>query len=757
MASHPELQAEQAHLDRAYERLESLRAGARARLEAALRQRGGTPQAVAERDVIVRSALQRLEQLELGGESLCFGRIDLADGQTFHIGRLAVSGEDQEPLVVDWRAPVAEPFYRATGRHPMGLSRRRHFATEGQRLVGIEDEVFGTDDTPLDGPAGQALVGPGALLAALERSRSGRMRDIVATVQVEQDEVIRSELAGVLVVQGGPGTGKTVVALHRAAYLLYTHRFPLERQGVLVVGPNRLYLRYVRHVLPSLGETGVALTTVEGLVPAVRARSDEEPEVARVKGDARMAQVLAHALRDRQRPLRRPLEVSFEGLVLRLSVEASRQAVAFARRRAGAHNARRRHVEAWVARHFADQYRRAVDRRTRTRSRAEPGGAGTPGTAAPGTAAEANPADEEVWPELRHHPDVVTALDRIWPLLIPAELLHDLYGAPPLLRLATAGVLSDEEAAGLHRERSRSLDAIPWTAADLALIDEARVLLGPRRPSAEDEGVRTYGHIVVDEAQDLTAMQLRMLARRSLSGSMTVVGDVAQTTGPRAPTSWGEITAHLPDRGAARVAELSVNYRTPGEVMAVASRVLAQVAPQQRPPVSVRSTGALPVFLAVGNGRLAATVAETAVKERDEVDPGTLAVITAPSLVPTVAASLESAGVGFSHADGNGLDAPVTLLPVGVAKGLEFDAVVVVEPARIVAEEVQRLRALYVALTRPTQRLTVVHAEALPAALRPSTGGGGEPERTPDISRSARSGSPPVVQQWSAAWWTWRR
>ncbi|MDP8992150.1 MAG: hypothetical protein M3N31_03735, partial [Actinomycetota bacterium] len=331
--------------------MESLRAAARSLLESALRQRGGTPQAVAERDVLVRTALHRLEQLELGGESLCFGRIDLADGQSFHIGRLAVSGHDQEPLVVDWRAPVAEPFYRATGRHPMGLVRRRHFATEGRRLVGLEDEVFAGEHGDGGGPDGAGkpeLVGPGALLAALERSRSGRMRDIVATVQREQDEVIRSELAGVLVVQGGPGTGKTAVALHRAAYLLYTHRFPLERQGVLVVGPNALYLRYVRHVLPSLGEAGVVLTTLEGLVPEARARAAEGRMAARVKGDARMARVLARAVRDRQRPLRRPLEVRAEGVVLHLSPEASRQAVAAARRRSGPHNSGRRHVEAWV-------------------------------------------------------------------------------------------------------------------------------------------------------------------------------------------------------------------------------------------------------------------------------------------------------------------------------------------------------------------------------------------------------------------------
>jgi len=425
VASDPELQAEQAYVERAYERVDELRAQARERLETALRQRGGTPQAVTERDMIVRTALHRIDQLDLGGQPLCFGRIDLADGQSFHLGRLAVSSEDQEPLVVDWRAPVAEPFYRATGRHPMGLSRRRHFATDGRRVVGIEDEVFDVDGQEAaadDGRGGgHSLVGPGVLLAALERSRSGRLRDIVATVQREQDEVIRSQLAGVLVVQGGPGTGKTAVALHRAAYLLYTHRFPLERQGVLLVGPNRLYLGYVEHVLPSLGETGVALTTLEGLVPEARVRSADSRVAARVKGDARMAKVLARAARDRERPLRRHIEVGLEGVILRLSVGESRQAVSYARRRSRTHNAGRRHIEAWMARHFRDQYRLGLERRRRVGTRASPDELaaeeleGFEPRAVDGS--DAGSEEQDVWPRVRHHPVVVEALDRMWPLL----------------------------------------------------------------------------------------------------------------------------------------------------------------------------------------------------------------------------------------------------------------------------------------------------------------------------------------------------
>ncbi|MDP9388896.1 MAG: AAA family ATPase [Actinomycetota bacterium] len=717
MASHPDLQEEQAYIDRAYERVESMRARAQELLDSVLRQRGGTPQSLAERDVVVRATLQRLEQLDVGRESLCFGRIDREDGETFHIGRLAVSADDLEPLVVDWRAPVAEPFYRATGVDPMGLRRRRHFATEGRRLVGIEDEVFGVLDAPgggVDGADGDgAAAGSGALLGALERARSGHMRDIVATVQKEQDEVIRAELPGVLVVQGGPGTGKTAVALHRAAYLLYTHRFPLERQGVLVVGPNPLFLRYIEQVLPSLGESGVALTTIEGLVSEVRVRGTDRPLAAAVKADPRMVRVVARAVRGRQRPLRHDVEVGFEGFLLRLRREDSERAVAAAARRPGTHNARRRHVEALVASLLHRQYREAVDRRQRAGM-----GVADDDEHAVGAVARGQVGEAELWRTVRSLPEVAEALDRMWPVLTPEELLHDLYGAPPLLRLAARGLLGDHEVESLARRRSPTLEEIPWTAGDLPLLDEARVLLGPRRPGARRSGeIRCYGHIVVDEAQDLTPLQLRMLARRSLSGSMTVVGDVAQATGPRAPSRWDDVTADLPRFRPPRVVELSVNYRTPAEVMDLAGRVLRVTAPHLRPPRSVRSTGVPPAVLAVDAAGLVATVVHTAVEESGRVAPGTVAVITAPSLLEELAAALAAAGAPFGRADRDGLEAPITLVPVGMVKGLEFDAVVVVEPARLVVESAQGLRALYVALTRATRRLTLVHAEPLPDAL----------------------------------------
>ncbi len=690
--AHPELTAEQAYIDGAYERLAAMRESVAERLVAALRENRGTPQAIHEREIVVQSALHRLDQLDIGDEALCFGRIDEApedpdalSEEHFYIGRLAISAADQEPLVVDWRAPIAEPFYRATPREPMGLRRRRHFLTEGRHIEAIEDEVFSLGD----GEDGDAVAGSGALLAALERSRSGRMRDIVATVQREQDEVIRAPLHGVLVVQGGPGTGKTAVALHRAAYLLYTHRFPLERQGVLVVGPNPVFLRYINHVLPSLGETGAVLSSITGVAGGPRVRGVDSARAAKVKGDARMTSVIARAIRDRQRPLREDAVIPFGARLLRLTAADSTSLVSTVRRRAGTHNARRRQLEGLVVRRLVAQLGEAalVDH-------------------------------DELGDQLRGVPELAGALDRMWPALIAEELLHDLYGAPALLRSAGKGVLSDDEWRALRRDRSSSFEEIPWTAADIAVLDEARVALGPRRRQTDADAIRGFGHIVVDEAQDLSPMQLRVLGRRSLSGSMTVVGDIAQATGHWAPQGWGEVLEHLPTgRDGARVTELSVNYRTPAEVMRLAARVLEAAAPGMAAPSSVRETGVEPAIVQVAASELAYEVARAARRLQEEFGNGTVAIICPPAMVEELGRDLRAAEVPFGEPATHGLDAAITLVAVDVVKGLEFDGVVVVEPARIVAESPQGLRALFVALTRPTQRLTVVHAEPLPDAL----------------------------------------
>jgi DNA helicase IV len=683
MAPHPDLAAEQAHVALAYERLAATRAAAQQALRAALRQGGvGTPQALVERDVMVANSLERIERLAVGDEAICFGRIDRDDGEAFHIGRLAVADVDHTPLVIDWRVPAAEPFYRATGRHPMGLWRRRHLLTEGRHVVDLEDELFGDVESPsVDG----RLAGPAVLLATLERSRTGQMRDIVATVQAEQDEIIRAPLSGVLVVQGGPGTGKTAVALHRAAYLLYTHRFPLERQGVLVVGPNRLFLRYIEQVLPSLGETGAHLATPASLGPEVTVGGTEPLEVARLKGDARLAAVIAKAVRDRERALRRDLEVPFGSRMLRVSAARTAEVVAIARRRTGPHNGHRRLVERLLAERLHEEWVRL---------------AGADGWTADGLRRA-----------VRREPAVVEALERMWPVLTPMELLHDLFGSRPLLELAGRALRPDERGA-LYRPRARSVDDVAWTQADIALLDEARARLGPTRDAGE---LRTYGHIVVDEAQDLSPMQLRMLARRSLNGSMTVVGDLAQATGTWSPQGWEDVVRHLDSKRGWRRVGLTVNYRTPSEIMDVANKVLRASAPGAAPPRSVRSTGAIPELVRADPSELAARVAAMAVDQA--ATGGTVAVVCAPSQRDEIVAAVDATGVDYGDARHRGLTARVTVVEVGLVKGLEFDVVIVVAPERIIAESPQGPRSLYVALTRATRHLAVAHAEDLPSAM----------------------------------------
>jgi len=694
LSEHPELSAEQAYVDHAYVCLESARDRAKRLRSMVEVGRGGTEQARWEREMIEENIAARLSQLDLGESSLVFGRLDTdADhgDDSFYIGRMSVADEDQEPVVVDWRAPISEAFYRATGPQPMGLPRRRHFTARGRTLLNLEDELFGEavhgDHGGIRLADDDRIQGHGALIRALETTRTGKLGDIVATIQGEQDEIIRSELAGVLVVQGGPGTGKTVVALHRAAYLLYTHRFPLEGQGVLVLGPNRLFLGYIDQVLPSLGEAGVELAVLADLVDRERIAGDDEPKAARVKGDARMANVVRKAIADRERPLRRDLRVGFGAQTLVCSVEDSRRIVADAHRRYHRHNAGRRHVESQLFEALARSARNPVQ-------------------------------VDDVRDQLRRHPDVVEALEYMWPLLTPAQLLHDLYGSRALIELAARKWLSPAEQALLFRPRSASVDDVTFTWHDVPLLDEARERLGPRpKRKGHDEEIRTYGHIVVDEAQDLSPMQLRMVARRSLSGSLTVVGDIAQATGAWAHEGWDEILEHLPTKRGTRQAELTVGYRIPAPNMALATRVLRVAAPQLTPPVSVREGGEAPLVQRAAHGELATLVAEVTRAEAAEVDPGSLAVIVAATAVDEISDALHAAGIEHGRATRQGLRQPVTIVPVGMVKGLEVDASVVVEPAAVVDEEAQGLRALYVALTRATKRLAIVHERPLPSFL----------------------------------------
>jgi DNA helicase IV len=707
---HPDLVDEQAHIDHAYDCLERSRDDAwklRDLTEAGL---GGTFQARYERDVFDEALINRLSMLDLGDAALVFGRIDRLvedpEGtESFHIGRLAVADEFSEPVVVDWRAPVAEPFYRATGREPMGLVRRRHFVVQGRQLLGIEDELFGEGHLGIghdDGLSPEGVVhsasgirGYSTLLAVLERGRTGQLGDIVATIQSEQDEIIRSPQSGVLVVQGGPGTGKTVVALHRAAYLLYTHRFPLEDQGVLVIGPNRVFLRYIERVLPSLGEAGVEQVVLGDLIPDVdfaRPFVDpmDSPLAARVKGDVRMSDVIDKAVTDRERALRDDIVVPFRSGFVRLRASETARIVKNAQRRYRRHNAARKWVENEVWSAFADSWREEVSPR-------------------------------EIRDALRGLDEVITAFERMWPVLTPAQLLHDLFGSRALLRLAADKFLSEEEYLSLYRPRMDDVRDVRWTEGDIALLDEARSYLGPKlgRGGKSDDAdeIRTFGHIVIDEVQDLTPMQLRMATRRSLNGSMTVVGDIAQATGALAPDSWDDVLAHLPDRKPSRVIGLSVGYRIPAQIMEIANRVMRAATPGLRAPTAVREGDSEPVVIRVAPEDLVAEAAAQAEQLRDIVGDGNVAVVVPDGTVPDYSDALAARGIEHGRATRTALETGVTVVPVSLVKGLELDAVIVVEPARVVAAEQQGLRALYVALTRSTRYLTIVHSEDLPPAL----------------------------------------
>jgi DNA helicase IV len=786
---HPELAAEQAHVDRAYDRLEELERKAVALAAEERTNYSRTFAGMLERDVRERAGLRRRANLRLGSLNLCFGRIDVEGGATFHIGRVAVADEDQEPLIVDWRAPIAEPFYRATPAEPLGLRRRRHLLTKGRTVLRLDDEVFGAmfggDDA--HGEEDLVLVGEAALLDALRRARTGRMGDIVATIQAEQDRIIRAPLNGLVVVQGGPGTGKTAVALHRAAYLLYTHRFPLEEMGVLFVGPNPVFLRYIERVLPTLGESGCRMATADELVDGVTASIVDPPDVVRLKGDARMADVVAAAVRSRQRSLRKAVIVPFGAFELRLGPRASAEIVDRIAGVAGTHNARRPLLETAVLDHLVRQYAKAVARAERA-----------------GMAPRA--LDQvELRESLERSRDVRRLFDRLWPVLTPARLLSDLFGVPALLAEAGEGRLTAEEQAQLVRDRPAAGEEPRWSVADLPLLDEAAPWLGPTsapkrrpmrapggedasaivdraladrlpecpnceaelswagRPGADwecgacgktwrslqvlspeaanvidnlrarllgavvgsqqepDESLRTYGHVVVDEAQDLSPMQWRLLARRCPSGSMTIVGDLGQASGHWAPPSWDEVAAHVP-APRTTVVELTVNYRTPSEVMELAARVLAEARPDLIAARSVRDAGVRPRAVRAGTapGELLRSAVATAMEEAAAVDEGKVAVVCPEALVDDLTAAIGE------PPDGDVLAAPVSALTLDDCKGLEFDAVVVVEPADIADEHPHGLGALYVALTRTTTRLALVHARDLPAALRPADEAGGE-------------------------------
>ena len=667
---HPDFADEAAYIHKAYARLDQSREAAKSITDNVESREGGTHQARYERDVLADKVRSRLEDLDIGDQSLIFGRIDQAEGDHFHIGRVAVFDEDRNPMVVDWRAPIAEPFYRATGRQTMGLSRRRHYITRYRELLGIEDEYFTGEGGERTG-----LKGERTLVAALEEGRTGRLGDIVGTIQGEQDEIIRAPLAGAVIVQGGPGTGKTVVALHRAAYLLYSHRFPLAGQGVMVIGPNRLFLTYIEQVLPSLGESGVELSVLGDFVPNARVRGNDPVHIARVKGDLRMIDVMRRAVRQRQRPLRRDLNITYGVQRLKFSVADSEAVIHRTRRRARFHNHGRKFVVEELYEMLAASGRYDVDA-------------------------------QELKDNFHGSEQIREALEWMWPVISSEELLHDFYGFRSLLRAAGHKDFG-AHIENLYRPRTNTDDLL-WTAHDVPLLDEVNRLVGPTSGLNKDHGVRTYGHIVIDEAQDLSPMQLHMVARRSLGGSMTIVGDIAQATSAWAHDSWESVTEHLPTPKGIHRYELTVGYRLPEPLMALAAKVLAKAMPDLKAPVAVRSEGDPPRFVVTDPDNFGTALANTVAHEREAIGAGNIAVICATGAAEDVSFFLNEAGIDHGVAYAGALEKEVSVIEVSMVKGLELDAAIVIEPDSIVEFEPQGLRSLYVAITRATRRLTII-------------------------------------------------
>ena len=715
-----ELRFEQDYVAGLYARLDTERAQAKSRYSVALRGDGETPM---DRDVEVRALARRMKRLDVADDGLCFGRLDGVSGNRTYVGRIGLLDEhsEYEPLLVDWRAPAARPFYTATAVNPENIRRRRQFHTRGRRVIDFTDEVLGTS-APGDQCESSSDT---ALLAAINAPRGDGMRDIVATIQAEQDAIIRLDHNGVLVIEGGPGTGKTVVALHRVAYLLYTQRERMERHGVLVIGPNPAFLNHISRVLPSLGESTVVFMTIGDLVPGLHITAEDEPDVVRHKGSLEILGVLAAAIADHQRLPEDPLPIKLSDVALRIDAETAQWAREEARATGLPHNAARAaftDIVTWV---LTERAIAKIGRGWLTRS-------------------DRNAWEklrEELVEELADHTAFAAALDLLWPILTPDALLSSLYESPEKLRAAGADP-------ALFREIG---DA--WTVSDVPLLDELVDLLGvnkeaeevakrtaqreqaeeaayaagvldlmvsredlmddedqllaqdllfgedladrfterdlrelPERAAADRDW--TYRHVVVDEAQELSEMDWRVLMRRCPARSFTVVGDLAQRRSAAGATSWDAmLRPYVPGRWVYR--SLTVNYRTPAEIMAVAAALLAEFAPDVQAPESVRACGVPPWSRPVEHSELASVI-EGFVRDEANRD-GTSVVIGPPGV-------------------------PGAVLP-SATKGLEFDSVLVVDPQRILTESPRGAAELYVALTRATQRLGVIHQDPLPPVL----------------------------------------
>ncbi|RJQ72767.1 helicase [Pseudonocardiaceae bacterium YIM PH 21723] len=712
-----ELTAEREYIDFLYQKLDTETAAAGKELQYFLGDQSGAGfEARWEREIAVNQATARLQGLRAAGYGLCFGRIDHIDGERSYIGRIGLFNDDFDPLLTDWRAPIAKAFYCATGINTEGLRRRRHFHTDGRRVLEFHDDLL--DES------GDDLGSSTALLTALNAPREETMRDIVSTIQAEQDEIIRLPHSGVVVIEGGPGTGKTAVALHRVAYLLYVRRERLSRSGVLIVGPNPRFLSYIGEVLPALGETDVVFGTPGELFPGVEAT--EVDPAARIKGAARMAQLLVDAVADRQEVPHEddPIEIELDDVTVEIDEELAGWARRRTRSRELPHNRARAHFRDDIIDGLVD---RAVAKI----------GEGWLEDTDPVALSAGLRAD--VREELVGSRQLGRAVERLWPLLSPERLLKELWESPDRIEAVTAH-LSDADRELLFRE-----DGTAWTISDVPLLDEAAELLGDDGSAErhakleeqkrleyakgvmeildtqlEEEYLRaqdvvdarvlagrfeekdqralseraaadrswTYGHVVVDEAQELSEMDWRLIMRRCPSRSVTVVGDLAQRQAESGARTWGAmLDDFVPDRWTYR--RLSVNYRTPSEIMRLAARVLSTVDSSLESPSSVRSTGVPPWIRHVPD--VAAAVQQAVNELQGEVGPGTVAVIAPEGLELSV------------------VDAAV--LTPRASKGLEYDAVLVVEPGRMEPAE------LYVALTRATQRLGILHTDPLPGSL----------------------------------------
>lgn len=751
--SSSELEREREYVHGLYRRLDALRNAAQEQLESVRRSApGGTHQNRSERDAFARIYEDRIGQLREIDERLAFGRLELeldadsetdsegtADRPVRYIGRIGLRDEEQRPLLLDWRVPQARAFYQATAATPLGARARRHLQSSGRDIVRIDDEIF---DSELLHTDAASLQGEAALMASLTAERTGRMGDIVATIQAEQDAIIRSELRGALVVQGGPGTGKTAVALHRAAFLLYSHRERLSASGVLIVGPSRSFLRYIEAVLPSLGETGVVLASLGQLFPGVDARREDVDAVARLKGSLEMAELIKRAVRSRRVVPTEMQRMEINGEILDVPADLIRAAMQKAWDSHKPHNLARvmfnKAAIAGISRLLADQLR-----------------------------SHGNTIDDadQKWlrEDIRTAHDVKVALNTAWMPLTPEKLVNDLYARPGWLRSLTPR-WTPEDRDLLRRER----DA-PFTISDVALLDEAAELLGEvdlaqtaaererkqqRKRDVENaaaairnmdvegmidaetlaEGFEasaerattaelaaadrswTYGHIVVDEAQELSPMQWRLLARRNPLKSFTIVGDVAQASAAAATNSWGAaLAADVGDQW--RLEELTVNYRTPSQIVAVAEAVALAHNVSITPSRAVRQSEWPVDVTLVSSEELGARVSDIVKADRELSSDGTLAVIVSDSLTASIMDALRqtfAADVGEGAA---GLNKPIAVLTPRESKGLEFDSVVVVEPQRIVEEISRGAAALYVAMTRSTQRLSIVASQGLPQGI----------------------------------------